>query len=168
METLPTVGRQSSHHRKGNTMYKTNSIHKLLFIFVAALIIAALPNMHASAAFRTCRSDPIFKLSNGDVINVTLDIGTDEASVKNVTYVLHVPTGVTVTKVTYTAGGIGKKEMYKVVQDSPLKTYTTDTVVTTQNTGSVAIVATTRLNSIFAQSASGVNGEHLIITVVKS
>lgn len=145
-------------------MYKTNRLIHLLILITLILI---LPTMNASAMLTRCRTDPVFRLSNGDVINITLDIGADAAYVRNVTYILHVPAGVTVNQVTYTSGGIGSKEMYKVYQDSPAKTYTTDTVVTTQNTGSVTVMATTRLNATFAKSASGYNGQHLIVTVIK-
>jgi len=145
-------------------MKKTTQL--ILALSIVAILIAA-PSGDASAAMRSCRADPIFKLSNGDMLTLTLEIGADAMSVRNVTYVLHVPAGVTVIRVTYTAGGIGTKEMYKVYQDSPAKTYTTDTVVTTQNTGSVMVTATTRLNSVFAKSASGYNGQHLIVTVSK-
>ena len=124
-------------------MYKSNWIFRL---FILAAFLLASPTGQASAAMRACRSDPIFKLSNGDIVTVTLNISTDAANVRNAIYVLHVPAGVTVTKATYTAGGIGTKEIYKVYQDSPAKIYTTDTLVTVQNTGQVAVVATTRLN----------------------
>lgn len=127
----------------------------------------SMPTIYASAAFSRCRTDPIFLLSNGDTLNVTLDINTDAANVRNATYILHIPAGVTVKKVTYTAGGLGTKEMYKVYQDSPTKTYTTDTVLTTQNTGAVAVTATTTLNKTYIKSASGYNGDHLIVTVSK-
>jgi hypothetical protein len=145
-------------------MYK---LPRLFALAVLATIMLLLPTGHVAAILVRCRTDPIFKLSNGDVINITLDISTDVSNIRNVTYFLHVPAGVTVTKVTYTAGGIGSKEMYKVYQDSPAKTYTTDTVVTTQNTGSVPIIAMTRLNATYTQSVSGYTGSHLIVTVVK-
>jgi hypothetical protein len=75
--------------------------------------MAIVPNLQASAAFVKCRTDPIFLLSNGDTLNISLDISTDAANVRNATYVLHIPAGVTVKKVTYTAGGLGTKEIYK-------------------------------------------------------
>lgn len=144
-------------------MYKATRLILLVILIVVTLLI---PTGQASAALRSCRTDPIFKLSNGDVITITLDIDTDALNVRNVTYALHVPLGVTVTKVTYTAGGIGTKELYKVYQDSPAKIYTTDTLVTTQNTGSVQVIATTRLNATFAKSISGYSGTHLVVTVM--
>jgi hypothetical protein len=146
---------------------KKNTHFIQISIFILAMIMLALPSTQASAILVHCRTDPIFKLSNGDVINVTLDISTDAANVRNATYIVHVPAGVTVSKVTYTAGGMGTKEMYKVYQDSPAKTYTTDTVVTTQNTGSIAVIATTKLNTTYVKSASGYNGQHLAVTVIK-
>lgn len=157
----------SLHYRKGTNMYKTNPLNRLLFVIIAVLMIVVLPTVHASAALVKCRTDPIFLLSTGDTLNVTLDISADAANVRNVTYIVHVPAGVTVKKVTYTAGGLGTKEMYKVYQDRPVKTYTTDTVVTTQNTGSVAVVATMVLNKTYSASTSGYNGQHLIVTVSK-
>lgn len=144
-----------------------DKLTRFITLAVLATILLLSPTANASAALVKCRTDPIFKLSNGDVINVTLDISTDAANIRNVTYVLHVPAGVTVTRVTYTAGGIGTKEVYKLYQDRPAKTYTTDTVVTTQNTGSVPAIATTRLNATYAQSVSGYTGSHLIVTVAK-
>lgn len=142
-------------------------IARLFCLFFLTVVVLTLPNMQASAALVKCRTDPIFKLSNGDVVNITLDISADASNVRNVTYSLHVPAGITVTKVTYTAGGLGTKETYKIYQDSPAKTYTTDTLVTTQNTGSIAVIATTRLNATYAKSVTGYNGQHLLLTVSK-
>ena len=140
-------------------------MYKVARILIFLSVILVLPTLQVSAALLQCRTDPIFKLSNGDSITVTLNIATDEANIKNVSYALHVPAGVTVTRVTYTASGIGTKEMYKVYQDGPAKTYTTDTVVTTQQTGSVTVLATTCLNSISCKSISGYNGSHLVVTI---
>lgn len=147
-------------------MYKINPLNRFL-ILIVLMIVAAMPNLDASAALVKCRTDPIFSLSNGDVLTITLDVSADAMNVRNVTYVLHVPAGVTVRRVTYTAGGLGTKEMYKVYQDSPASTYTTDTVVTTQYSGSVPVIATTRLNSVNAESISGYSGQHLVVTLLK-
>jgi len=153
--------------RKARKMVKKNNLSSILFIFLLALAVAAFPTGNVSAALARCRTDPIFLLSNGDSLNVTVDISTDATNVRNLTYTVHVPAGVTVKKVTYTAGGLGTKEMYKVVQDSVAKTYKTETVVTTQNTGSVAVKATTILNKTYSASASGYNGQVLVVTVSK-
>lgn len=127
----------------------------------------ALPALRASAALVRCRTDPAFLLSNGDTVNVTLDIDTDAANVKNMTYILHVPAGVKVIAVIYTDGNLGKKESYTVYQDSPTKTYTTDTVVTTQDGGKVEVIATTQLSLLLIRSAKGYTYQHLIVTVSK-
>jgi hypothetical protein len=142
-------------------------IFRFIQFFVLLVLMLVFSSTSASAALVRCRTDPIFKLSNGDIVTVTLDIGTDAANVKNVTYILHVPAGVRVTQVIYTDGGIGRKETYKVFQDSPARTYTTDTVVTTLNVGTVPVTAYTRLNSVSTVAASGYSGQHLIVTLVK-
>jgi hypothetical protein len=141
-------------------------INRFIFLFILAAIILVLPTSQASAALARCRTDPIFRLSNGDIVTVTLDLSTAEANVRSVVYTLYVPAGVTVKQVIYTDGGLGKKETYRVYQNSPAKTYTTDTVVTTVNTaGLVNVIAYTRLNGIYTKSASGYNGQHLIVTI---
>jgi hypothetical protein len=143
-------------------MYKTA---RLISLFILLAVILMQPTQNVSAALVHCRTDPVFLLSNLDTVNVTLDIDTDAANVRNMNYILHIPAGVTVIGVIYTDGNLGKKEAYKVYQDSPTNTYTTDTVVTTQNAAKVAVVATTQLNLLKIRSASGYSAQHLIITV---
>ena len=124
-----------------------------------------LPADSVSDALARCRTDPIFVLAYGDILNVSVNISADATNVRNLLYTVHVPPGVTVRRVTYTAGGLGTKETYRVVQDSVAKTYKTETVVTTQNTGSVAVIGTTILNKTYSASVSGYNGQVLIVTV---
>lgn len=143
-------------------MYK---ITRLICLFVLAATFFLLPSASASAALVRCRTDPIFLLSNGDVINVTVDISTDAANIRNIHYVLHVPAGVTVKKVTYTTLNLRLQETYQVVQDSPEKTYTTTTVITTRTSNRVSVLSMTRLNSVFTKYVSGYSGERLTVTV---
>src|SRR5688572_31539218 len=109
-------------------MYKTN---RLLRLFILIVILFALPVTQASAALVRCRTDPIFRLSNGDILTVTVDVGRPEPNIESIIYTLYVPPGVTVKQVVYTHGSIAKKETYKVFHISTAKTYTIDTVVTT-------------------------------------
>ncbi len=143
-----------------------NKNNRLVHILILTMLILILPTAQASAMLTRCRLDPIFMLSNGDKVTVTLDISTDAANITNITYILHVPFGVTVTKAVFTAGGIAG-ETYRVYQDSMAKTYATDSIVITKNKDSVAVLATTQVNGVFSQSFSGYSGQHLIITVSK-
>jgi hypothetical protein len=143
-------------------MYK---IVRLFCLFALVSTLFLLPTGSASAALVRCRTDPIFLLSNGDVLNVTVDITTDAANIRNIHYVLHVPAGVTVKKVAYTALNLRLYETYQVVQDSPVRTYTTRTIVTTRSLIRVPVLSMTRLNGVFAKYASGYSGEHLMVTV---
>jgi len=143
-----------------------NKTTRLITVFILLVIMLVLPTMQASAALSRCRTDPIFKLSNGDIVTVTLVINTDPHNIRNINYILHVPPGVTVTKVTYTAGA--KKEMketYRVYQDSPAKTYTIDTVLTTQTPGSIEVIVFMRLNGGFRRTVSGYNGQDLFTSL---
>jgi hypothetical protein len=145
-------------------MYK---ITRLICLTILMAIMLLLPTTNASAALVRCRTDPIFVLSNGDMLSVILDIGTTSANVRNINYILHVPAGVTVRKVAYTNLNLRLPESYKVYQDSPAKTYTIDTVVTTQNTGSIGVTVFARLNTGITKSVSGFNGQHLFITLIR-
>jgi hypothetical protein len=138
-----------------------------VFIFLLALAITAMPTGNASARLVHCRADPIFYLSNGEKITVILEIDTDEANVRNVNYVLHVPAGVRITRVVFTAGGIGRKESYQAVQDSVESVYTTDTVVTTKG-GPNAVIATSSITGGTGASASGFNGDLLSVVLVQT
>jgi hypothetical protein len=113
-----------------------------------------------------CRTDPIFTLSNGDVVTVVLDVGTAAANVKEVSYILHVPAGVIPLRVEFTPGVLGKKETFKVIQDSPNGVYTSDTVLSTQGVKTaVNVTAYMDVNSVTFRSASGYDKQHLIITL---
>ncbi len=143
-----------------------NKTTRLIHLVILLGLMLALTTTQASAALVRCRVDPIFVLSNGDVVTVTVDISTDPASVRDVTYILHVPAGVTVKQVAHTARGLRLKEITKVYQDSPTGTYTTDTVVTTRNpSGSVAVISYTRMNGIPTQAIFGYDGQHLVATI---
>lgn len=145
-------------------MYKISRFICLLVLTATFLLVS---NTGASAALVRCRTDPIFLLSNGDVISVTVDVSTDAANIRNIHYVLHVPAGVTVKRVAYTALNLRLHETYRVVQDNPAKTYTTETVVTARTSIRVQVLSMTRLNSVFAKSVLGHSGEHLILTLSK-
>jgi hypothetical protein len=144
-------------------MKKLNRLIRPLTLVVIMLMLTAT---HASAALARCRMDPIFVLSNGDVVAATIDVSADPSRINNVTYILHVPAGVTVKQVIHTALGFGVREIYKVYQDSSPRTYITDTVVSLQSTtGSVAVTAYVRLNGVSSKVVPGYSGQHLILTV---
>jgi hypothetical protein len=113
-----------------------------------------------------CRTDPIFTLSNGDVVTVVLDVGADPANVKEISYILHVPAGVTPIRVEFTPGVLGKKEKFKVIQDSPNGFYTTESVLSTQGLKTaVTVTAHMDVNSVYFRSASGYDKQNLKITL---
>lgn len=142
-------------------MYKTSRFFRL---FILLMIVLAQPAAQASAAMSRCRTDPIFTLSNGDVVTVILDVGTDPANVKEVSYILHVPAGVTPTRIEFTPGILGEKEKFQVIQDSPDGFYTSDSVLkTTKVKTAVEVTAHMDVNSIYFQSATGYDEQHLII-----
>jgi hypothetical protein len=148
-------------------MKHKNSFLTRFFIICVALLMAALPTMQAAAALRACRTDPIFWLSNGEKLTVVLDVSANASEIAQFYYVVHVPPGVTVTKVTYTKTSLGIPEPYKVVQDGTAKIYHTDVLVTLKNksTSPVSVVATAKLSgNIGTVSVSGISGKSFRIT----
>jgi len=87
-------------------------------LLTAGLLAAASPAPAAHAALARCGSDPIVYLSNGIKVDLTATLSTDRSDVKRIAYQLHVPAGAQVTKVVYTAGEIGRKEVVTVVNDA--------------------------------------------------
>ena len=135
------------------------------FTLCIALFMAAIPTLQASAAMTKCRTDPIFRLSNGDVVTVVLDVNTDEANIQKISYILHVPAGVTVNSVEFTPGIVGNKETYLVFQDNPSGFYTSESFLIAKAKDPVAVTANMDVNSIYFQSATGYDKQNLIITL---
>lgn len=141
-----------------------NKIKYLFRILSLITVLLILPAGQASAAMRGCRTDPIFRLSNGDILTVTVQIDTPAHNVRNIHYILHLPPGVTVTYVTYTGGPRqAMKETYVV--GSPADTYAVDTILSTHNSDSVQVVVFIRLNGGIRTSVSGFNGQYLFTTI---
>lgn len=148
-------------------MNNQKTIVTRIFILFMTMVMAALPTMQASAALHKCRTDPIFYLSNGEVLKVILEIGTDRAGVRDVNYVLHLPPGIRVLRVVYTTGGIGESETYQVVQDSPRGVYTIEAKVNTYENG-IPVTVLSSLRAGLLVPVSGYNSDLLVITLIQN
>lgn len=104
-------------------------------VAILAAALAILPGV-THAGFTTCITDPTVTLSNG--VTVTMDdaISDGIANVQRVSYVLHVPAGVSVTGVTYDQ--YGSLETLSVVADQQPGGYRDITNVTDANHAPVA------------------------------
>jgi hypothetical protein len=168
---FPQPKKKNFYYKRLSFVNNKNSLLTRFFILIVTVLMTALPTMQASAALVKCRTDPIFELSNGVKVTVTLDINTDASNVKNLDYVLHVPAGVTLTKITF-IGGFDSIETYKIIQDSPANTYITDTLVTT----SAGVVPVKAKTDVVAKNSTGSflftntdvkdSGNHIIVKVV--
>lgn len=139
-------------------------IPALLVLFTMTMLLLQVES--AAAILRQCRGDPIFFLSDKTKLIVVVELDTEETNVAEVNYILHVPSGVDVKRVVFTAGGLGKKETYEVIQDSQPGTFTVDTYVTTGVSG-VNITVTTTLVPNITGTAVGHEGEHLTIELTR-
>lgn len=147
-------------------MFGTMHSIKRLFVFVSPVLLVLALNAAAAPAdarYSSCGADPIVYLSNGTVLTIYVDIGTDVANVKEVDYTITAPKNVTLLSVVYTPfpGFLGK-EKFKFQDKAEPGQYQTEARVKT-TVKDVSIVAT---SSFGARSVvvSGVDGKKLTAT----
>ncbi len=86
----------------------------------------------SEAAAAGCRSDPIVILSDGTILDVTADIGTDISNVQEIHYVVHGPYGVQMVSVLSTPTiGFRGKETFGYYDDAAPNQYITETLIQT-------------------------------------
>jgi hypothetical protein len=114
----------------------------------------------AHAQIGACRTDPTVTLSNGVSVTMWATMQTDISTVQSVTYVLHVPKGVTMTGITYDSSG--SLEHVSIVADQTGTQYE-DVTTTTLTSGSVSMTAyATRRDSTVA-SQNGTTGKAITL-----
>jgi hypothetical protein len=132
----------------------------------AALIVASVLGLGAPhavfAGIVSCRADPIVWLSDGESVRMTSEIGAQAATVRAITYTLHVPAGVTATKIVYTGGVLQSKERVVLVADQLPHTYVMDTLVDSHASASVNATSAMTSNR---HTVSGKSRQHLIINL---
>jgi hypothetical protein len=128
------------------------------------LMVSLLYAQPVSAAIRTCRTDPIFLLSNGGFIQTDVVIETDAANVLEVRYQLHVPRGVKVLLFpVHTPSSLWHKEVVEVFDDMPPYQYATVTTIRT-TMPNIRWEANTR-TLLGSGSAIGYSGQSLTINI---
>jgi hypothetical protein len=155
---------------------------RLMLAGVLLVLMATLaPVLSAQAALRGCRADPVFILSDGTVLDLSVSIETDVANVKGIDYVVHGPRGTwLVTALSTPTLGFKGKETVRYVADLGPSQYATDTLVITpvQNVGasSYTVFAGVALNLSWTLNLGlsaqyhvieGLAGEHLIAYLKK-
>jgi hypothetical protein len=132
----------------------------ILCFFLAGLAITPSP---VSAALRICHTDPILTFSDGTKMTVSSDITIDESSVVSVLYTIHAPTGLALSKTSFTAGGLGGREQVAYVADQPSDVFVVDTLVTILS-GSVPVSTNVEYKT-FDLTANGSSGSHFMLTL---
>ena len=133
-----------------------------MLIALCALVVLAQHPLGVSAAIRSCRADPIVWLSNGDSVQMTVEVAADASDVRSIIYTLHAPAGATIDRIVYTGGALQSKEEVVFIADQPAGQYVSDTVVTTRGKRH-AVTANTNESGTFRGSVSGLSSEHLFL-----
>lgn len=154
---------------------------KRALILVSVLFVVMMSASQApvaNAALIACRADPVFTLSDGTILDLSVDIGTAVANVREIHYVVHGPRGVglLIALRTPTLGFAGK-ETVTYYGDALPNQYITDTLVRTTTTNVSVTSYTTfvgnRLGSSLAllslqyEPIRGFNDQNLIATLTK-
>lgn len=104
----------------------TEHLHRLALggmILLGGIIAGPLSSVHGHAQIVTCRSDPIIKMSNGKQLKLLSTIFDSSTYVSKVAYVVHIPSGVAMSGLTYTGGAFAGKENVVVYADNAANTY---------------------------------------------
>jgi len=117
----------------------------------------------ASAAVGVCRSDPVFTFANGKTLTLNETITDSKSDVIGATYVLHIPVGWAVSKISYT-GTVGSQQNLSWYADQPAGEGSASTTVLTK-TAKVPVTANATLGSKKSSSVSGISNEALTNTM---
>lgn len=117
--------------------------YTLFIAFLLAVVCTLAISPAAYAAVVGCRADPIVKLSDGTVLDVSVDIDADVSEVSEIHYTVHGPKGVQDVAVIHTPTiGFTGRETFSYFDDAAPGYYVVETVVhTTRN--NVAVTAYT-------------------------
>lgn len=117
------------------------------------------------AAYTTCKTDPVVVLSNGAQLTMIDDISDNAPDIQKASFVLHIPTGVSVTSVTYDST-YGSLESFSWTADQKPGYYRDETTVTTGTTG-IQVQATASVAGITCSQPpkwqNGSSGKTIIV-----
>lgn len=148
----------------------------LATIILFAVSLLAMPLLAQTAAAQQpnsisgCRSDPIVKFNNGKQTALQAQIFDTSTDVTGVTYLLHIPTGVAMTGLTYTGGAFAGKEKVTVYADNPSNTYTTTITVQTNKTSinvtdTITLAKSSNGSKIATKSVTGLSAQNIKLQV---
>lgn len=132
---------------------------------LGTLIVLLLVVAQVSAARMSCRSDPIVTLTDGNILQFSVDIATSRDEVIAIHYEVHVPVGVEAKRVIFTPNWARSKETVTIVPDQVVGDYQILTVVQTaspQVETTVIARLITRANQgigVNRQEVDGVSGQ---------
>lgn len=125
----------------------------------AALLAAVGLTTQPSSAAVACRADPVVHLSNGANLRIGVQIQDAASDVQQISYVLHVPAGVSAQQIYYPVGNaLTAVESLQVIADNQPGYYDTYTVVTTGASG-VQVSAYTQFASQSLFTGTGLSGQ---------
>jgi hypothetical protein len=114
--------------------FRTRQLLMLPGILLIGLFVSSLLAPTAEAAFKGCRSDPIVILSDGTILDVQAEIGTNVGNVREIHYTVHGPPGVSLVAAIRTPLiGFRGKETFSYYDDASPGQYITETLVRTAN-----------------------------------
>lgn len=140
--------------------------HRILVVAVvlfASFTLSSHLGRTAYAIVTGCRGDPIVRLSNGQQIQMTVEVAADASDVQEVRYTVHAPVGTSITRVIYTGGPLASKERVVFYDDLPSHHYSTETLVYLLGKETQVSAKTAMRNRI--ERVSGLTGEPLVVKI---
>ena len=115
----------------------------------------------AFASRSICRTDPVVVLSDGTIFDLSASISTTPDNIDHVDYTIHAPAGVKATSIVYTDLFLVNEKVY-VVNDSPARTYSTETTVYLDDQSAVWAQAMA-VKGLAVKTVDGVTGSPMVI-----
>jgi hypothetical protein len=125
-------------------------------VLSVGLLAGSLTAHDAHAEIVGCRTDPVVLLSNGTELDLSAAIDDSSADVQQVTFALHVPTGVRV--IAYVEGSLGAKESWQAYGDNTAGNYDVITTARTATPGA-GVQATTQALGLIGVTLITVGGQ---------
>ena len=144
--------------------------HKTMrVVLLLVVLLMALAPSQADAGLLWCRSDPIVVLSDGTILDISVDVSTLAWNVREVHYVLHGPVGTSLVLALPTPTWLTSRETFQYIADQPAGQFTASYYVRTSKgnadvVGNMLIISVTGLH-LGAGSVPGKEGTTLTLTL---
>jgi hypothetical protein len=137
----------------------------ILFLLAVLMFLSAVfPYETLAKGSKGCRKDPMVWLSNGEQIQMAVMIEAAAEDVNDIRYTIHLPPGVTITRVVYMGNDRIAEQVVVGRTNMSANQYRTETLVTMKRGPAVRVTAQSAMRSV-RREAIGQGGSAVVIDI---